>query len=248
MSPLIIGIISILGLLTAAFSAVFGVAGGMMLFVILSLFLNAVIAVPVHAFTQLISNFSRVWVSFRLIDWKVVKEYMLLIIPGAFLGSQLYKYFNADYLEIMVGCVIIAVLYFPFKDKVEKFKGMFLILGFVSGFLGMIIGVVGPLISPFFSIAGIKKEKMVATKAACQFFVQFVKIPAFGLLLQFDFTPYLFLILFLILATITGTVIGNRFIHKISDKKYFMIERFVLTALSLILITKSAIRILDISI
>lgn len=227
--------------LTAIFSAVFGVAGGMMLFVLLSLVLDAKSAVPLHAIVQLVSNFSRVMVGFQQIERAVVGRFVLLILPGVWLGSMLYRYTNPQLLELAIGCMILVMLFLPKKLSVRLANPqIFVLLGFVSGFLGMIVGVVGPLISPFFLHNDIRKERMVATKAACQSIVHLIKIPTFGFLVEFDYQPYYGLIAGLCAVTVVGTWAGKNLIQKISDEAYQQWEKRVLVVLSLLIIAKAA--------
>lgn len=237
----IFALVTFLGLCTAIFSAVFGVAGGMMLFVFLSLFLNAASALPIHAVVQAVSNTSRVAFSWGSIHWPVMKAYCTLLLPGAVAGSFLYKYFDPQLLETMVAATILVVVHVPFKVQGGwgNTQRTFLVLGLVSGFLGMIIGVVGPLISPFFATAGLKKEKMVATKAACQVVLQLIKIPTFSIVVGDSFMQYQNLIICLCVVTIIGSWVGKNLIHKIQDHHYHLLEKYVLTILSLILIGKS---------
>jgi uncharacterized membrane protein YfcA len=245
-------------LFTAIFSAVFGVAGGMMLFVLLTLFLDAKNAVPMHAIVQLVSNFSRVVLSLKHIKKAIVWRFVLLTPLGAYLGALIFEYTNPKIMEIVIGSAILAMLYLiPNKnaknnqeytqqigqadEQVSKPNyNSFILLGFLSSFLGMIVGVVGPFISPFFIRQQLKKEELVATKAACQGVVQLVKVPTFGLVVAFDYEQYSLLISLLCLVTVLGTWVGKNLIHRISDKNYHFLEKIILTVLSLFMIGKAA--------
>ena len=232
-------------LLTSIFSAVFGVAGGMMLFVVLSILLDVTIALPLHAAAQSVSNIARVAIATEHLEWPVIWRYSLLIIPGAYLGSLLYAYLSPDWLEIGMGVTILIFTLKPLEsaEKNGVHYPTFIVLGFVSGFLGMIIGVVGPLISPFFSRNGISKERMVATKAACQAIVQLVKIPTFGLVIKFNYQEYLWPMVTICIVTIFGTWVGKKLITRIPDHHYHRWEKAILCVLSLILIGKAAYKL-----
>ncbi len=238
---------------TAIFSAVFGVAGGMMLFVLLTLSLDAKSAIPLHAIVQLVSNVSRVILSWKHIHRAIVWRFMLLIPAGAYCGGLLVEYSNPKMMEIIIGVSILGMLYLlpdkkdqtqdqtnkdQAKDKQNNYN-LFIILGFLSGFLGMLVGVVGPFLSPFFIRQRLKKEEVVATKAACQSIAHLVKIPTFGFVVAFDYQQYSWLIACLCLVTIVGTWIGKNLIHKISDQNYHFWEKLILTVLSLVMIGKA---------
>jgi uncharacterized protein len=253
-------------LFTAIFSAVFGVAGGMMLFVLLTLLLDAKNAVPMHAIVQLVSNFSRVILSLKHIKKAIVWRFVLLTPFGAYLGALIFEYTNPKMMEIVIGSAILAMLYLipekgakatkiatqPTKEQENEQENeengeknlqnynFFILLGFLSSFLGMIVGVVGPFISPFFIRQHLKKEELVATKAACQGIVQLVKVPTFGFVVAFNYEQYSLLIALLCVVTVLGTWIGKNLIHRISDKNYHLLEKIILTVLSLFMIGKAA--------
>lgn len=234
-------------ILTAAFSAVFGVAGGMMLFVLLALCLDTRSAVPLHAVVQLVSNAARVWVSWRHIDRAIVWRFVALAPLGVWLGGYCVEYAHPRLLETGIGLTILAMVYwFPKSHKeAPSFPTrhpslwIFVPLGFVSAFLGMLVGAVGPLVSPFFLRQPLSKEGMVASKAACQFIVHLTKIPAFLLVVRFEFDDYTPLLLALCTATVAGTYIGKNLLSRFSESAYHLWEKRVLTILSLVIITKA---------
>jgi uncharacterized protein len=228
--------------ITATFSAVFGVAGGMMLFVWLTLFLDVKAAIPIHAIVQSVSNISRVATLFRYINKKILLKFCLLIIPGVVLGGYLFQYTNPTFMEIGIGVSILVMVNLPNKIALKEIPdNAFIGLGFLSGFLGMIVGVTGPLLSPFFGMKNFTKEEQVANKAACQFVVQLIKIPTFFGIVKFDFKPYFLLLICLTLVTIIGAYTGKNIITKISEKNYKLAERIILNVLALIIILKASI-------
>lgn len=233
------------------------------MFVLLTLVLDAKNAVPMHAIVQLVSNFSRVILSLQHIKKAIVWRFILLTPIGAYLGALTFEYTNPKMMEIVIGLSILAMLYLipekgakatkiatqttkiqeneqEKKEENTQNYNFFILLGFLSSFLGMIVGVVGPFISPFFIRQNLKKEELVATKAACQGIVQLVKVPTFGLVVAFDYEQYSLLIGLLCVVTVLGTWIGKNLIHRISDKNYHLLEKIILTVLSLFMIGKAA--------
>ena len=72
--------------LTAILSAVVGLAGGMTLLVVMLMFFDPLVVLPLHGVIQLTSNGSRCWFQRQHIETWVLKEYIKLIVPLAIVG------------------------------------------------------------------------------------------------------------------------------------------------------------------
>ena len=215
-------------LIASTISSVFGLAGGAVFFSALIWVVDAKTAIPIHSGVQLISNFSRIGVYFREVQWRIVAWFALLLIPGAYLGSMLFSFFNTEMMEALVGAFIIFTAFLPKSIPIGKTKYSFVAIGFISAFLGMIVAVTGPLIASFLNMSDVRKEQMVATKSVCQGMTQLVKVIIFATVVKFDFGEYLpFLFLFGVAALI-GTFIGKKIIGKISDGLYDKLNKWLL--------------------
>lgn len=226
-------------LLTSVLSAIFGLAGGAIFFVMLTWALSIREAVPLHSIVQLVSNFSRWAFYFHAIQWKIVFRFILLILPGAYLGGLCFQWINPDWLETLVGVFILISVIIPVPQKGQSFSAnWYILLGFLSSFLGMLVAVSGPLIASFFLLNQIKKEELVATKAVCQGLTQLAKIQAFGSVVGFSYAPYSGLILLLCVAAILGTFIGSQLLQKMTDEQYDKYNKYILVVLALSLLLK----------
>jgi len=129
-----------------------------------------------------------------------------------------------------LGLVILYVSLAPQKARktVSPNKKIFIPLGFISGFLGMIIGVTGPLLAPFFLRAGLVKEQFVATKASCQFIVQIIKVIFFATLLQFDYSQYSSEVGVMIAGIFVGTLLAKSVFTYVSEKLFITILKLIL--------------------
>jgi uncharacterized membrane protein YfcA len=239
MSYLIFIILVITAFLTSLISAVFGLAGGTILFAVLTWVMSAKEAIPIHSSVQLVSNLGRIGAYFKWIKWSVVAWFSLLTLPGAYLGALFYNWFDSQLLELWVGIFILLTLVIPAQSQANTSQWMFVLLGFLSGFLGMIVAVTGPLIASFFVMNSLSKEKMIATKSFCQGITQSVKLLAFVTVTEFRFSEVSWLLFTLFLATMLGVYCGKELIKKISDKTYNSLNNKLLAIIAISMIFKT---------
>jgi len=229
----------LVALITATISGVFGLAGGALFFAVLSWVVSTKEAIPLHSSVQLLSNFSRIIFFFKTVKWKIVSKFLILLLPGAYLGGLLYDFFYPLVLELIVGVFILITIFLPENKNTSSKPYTFVILGFLSGFLGMIVAVTGPFIASFFVLNNITKEEMVSTKAVCQGFTQLIKVLIFSSVIGFDFGNYSYLLLFLGLATILGIFIGKNLIGRINNKAYDQMNNYLLGFVAVSMIFKA---------
>jgi len=220
-------------LLASVISAIFGLAGGTLVFALLSWGLDAKQAIPLHSGVQVVGNLARFTAFWPYIQWRVVGFFAILLLPGAWLGGLLYNYFDPILLEFMVGAFIFLSIFMPEGKMGSTKPWMFVVLGFLSSFLGMIVAVTGPFIASFFVLNNIGKEALIATKSVCQALTQIVKTGVFFFSVGFDFGEYQWLLIGLCTATILGTFIGRWLMEKISQKRFNQVNRILLAVIAL---------------
>ncbi len=227
-------------LIAAAISAIFGLAGGMLVFLALGFGVDLPTAIALHAAIQLVSNGSRILLSWRVVRWRICLWFALPVLPAAYLGGICLSYANADLLEIFIAAFVLLTVFLP-KKSVEwlpQSAWWFAFLGALSSFLGMLVAATGPLIAAFFNMGDLRKEALVATKAVSQGITQAAKLLVLSSVVQVDFSLYGFDMLYLSLATIVGTWLGNRLIHRISDGTYDRLNNALLAFIALLMIAK----------
>ena len=226
-------------LLAATLSAIFGVAGGAVFFSALVWLVDAKTAIPLHSGVQLMSNLARIGVYLREVQWRIVGWFALLLLPGAYLGSLLFRFFNAHMMEALVGAFILFTAFLPKALPMPQSKFSFAALGFVSSFLGMIVAVTGPLIASFLTLSEVRKEQMVATKSVCQGLTQGVKLLIFATVVKFDFGPYLPYLLAFGVASLVGTFIGKRIIGRMPNGLYDTLNKWLLIIIGANMLVKA---------
>lgn len=137
------------------------------------------------------SSISRIIIFFKNIRWDIVLWFVPPAIPAVWLGSWLLTSLNPFYLELLLGLFLFSNLTLIFKSgtalqkKTTVSKGYLLLIGVAAGFISGLTGAVGLLFNRFYLRYGLSKEEIVATRAANELLLHFLKLclyASFGLL------------------------------------------------------------------
>jgi uncharacterized membrane protein YfcA len=223
---------------TSILSAVVGMAGGITLLAVMLLFLEPLVAIPLHGVIQLVSNTSRTAIQRRHVDVGILLRYSALLIPMGWVGIHLANALPAAAMRIMIGIFVLVATWFPgwlmlgTHPEATNPNRRFLVLGGVVGVLNMTIGATGPLIAPFFLNLGLDRRALIGTKAACQSLGHLVKIALFGAV-GFAFAPHLELLVSAGACVVAGTWLGSRILERVSERFFRLLYMGVLTAIAL---------------
>ena len=99
------------------------------------------------------------------------------------IGAYIIKFINPNYLQVIVGLFLISNLPQLFnsskmeQETKQKYPNYLLaIIGFLAGFVSGVTGAIGLLFNRFYLRLGLKKEEIVATRAANEVFLHFIKL------------------------------------------------------------------------
>lgn len=210
-----------------------GLGGGTLILAGLLLVYPPELALPLHSFTQFTANAMRAGIFFKMVSWKTVFAYAALMLPFAWLGAELFEHINPSILKIIVGALILAsVIPWKYKLKSEPKTSTFALAGAVSGFMGIFVGAVGPMVTPLFNRLPLGREGNLSTKSAGQMFLQLSKIIAFGGAAGVNFVALKDNIGILIAGSIIGVGISIPLGRKISDQKFDLAVNILLALIS----------------
>ncbi|HBQ21851.1 MAG: hypothetical protein A2Z91_05620 [Deltaproteobacteria bacterium GWA2_38_16] len=218
--------------LTSTLSGVLGMGGGTLLLTVMAQFFPPAILIPVHGVIQMGSNGSRAILSLPYIRRDILVLFVLGAIVGALAGSQVIVTLPENLYRIILGCFILILTWMPKLESAPKIPAKFFFVGMVMSFLALFVGATGPLQAPFYLREGLRKEALIATKAACQTFQHFLKIVTF-MALGFVMTPYLLLIGGMLLASFIGSLCGKLILKKASEGLFMWLFRSVITLLAI---------------
>jgi len=192
-------------------SAICGGGASLILIPILNLLIPASVvpfSLTIGTFT---SSVSRIAVFKKHIDWKIFFWFVPFSIPAVLIGAYLIKYINPNYLQLIVAFFLIANVPQLFRkvksdETNEKAspKYVLAIIGFMAGFVSGITGAIGLLFNRFYLKFGLKKEEIVATRAANEIFLHLIK-----LVIYISLGLYSNLALWLGLAIAVATIISS---------------------------------------
>ena len=166
-----------------------GMAGGVMLSIILAPILGVTRVVPVLSVALMIGATSRLWVFRHLVDWKIFRAVMITAIPGIMIGSFIYTILSPDAVAAVLGIFLLITIIARHTLEQSRFhigRRGFAVLGLIFGLVsGTTIGG-GLLLVPFFLGAGLKGERFVAIIGAIGFTLNVVKVLTFSSLSVLD--------------------------------------------------------------
>lgn len=211
-----------------------GLGGGTLILAGLLLFFPPTVAIPLHSFNQLVANGFRAALFHKKVNWKVVAAYAALMLPFAWLGAWLFEHINPSILKIVVGSfILISIIPWKWRPTHEPPLSTFVIAGAASGFLGIFVGAVGPMVTPFFNRLKLEREGNLSTKSAGQMFLQLSKIIAFSGAAGINFLDFKEDLGILIVGSVLGVLASIPIGKRIPDQKFNLIVDVMLGLISI---------------
>ncbi len=238
MSPIEIAILAGAAFCTSALTAVVGAGGGTALIAIMLQVMSPAAAIPVHGAVQLASNTTRVWLLWRHMSWPIILRFAALMPFGVWLGLVVFQGLPSAVIQIMIGCFVLISLG---ARQIGKWREgdvplwAFVPIGFVTGALNMVVGVIAPILGVLVIRKELSKEAVVGTLGYFGLLGNLLKIAGFAMV-GFSFTAYGPVMLCMIPAAIVGTRVGRAVLSKMDETYFLLAFRVVLVGLALKLI------------
>jgi uncharacterized membrane protein YfcA len=223
--------------LTATLSGVAGIGGGTILIgIFYAIGLAPVVAVPLHAAVQLVSNASRTLAYARHVEWRAAGWFLLGGIPAPFFVAPLVASANADYVRLLLAALILISLK-PARPGAKPLPAApsFVFAGMLNGSVGMFVGATGLFVGRLFLRPEWKKETVVGTLALCQSLGHLLKILGYATI-GFSALAEPTLLAPLALAVIAGTLAGRKLHDLVSEALFRRVFNLLLGALALELV------------
>lgn len=226
--------VAAVGFLTAALSGVAGLGGGTILIgVLYALGLAPVVAVPLFAAVQFVSNFTRTVAYLKSVEWRAAGWFLLTAAPTPFLVAPFVAQANVNVvLLLLAGLILVSLI--PSKDGGEPLKPVpaFLLAGFLNGSIGMFVGATGLFIGRLFLRPEWSKETVIGTLALTQALGHLLRVFGYASV-GFSVTQRTELLLPLVAAVIAGTFAGKALNRRLPEAQFRILFKAILVVLSL---------------
>lgn len=185
-----LGFVALFVVASAAFSlsAVSGGGAGLIVMPLLGLLLPADHVPAALSIGTAVSSASRMALFFKVIRWQVVFLYVPMALPAAWAGILLLKQFRPAYLDLLLGLFLLSNL--PLMLRPRKKSGIssktsnsvwLPLIGALAGFISGFTGAVGLIFNGFYYRLGLRKEEIVATRAANDILLHIFKVVLYAL-------------------------------------------------------------------
>jgi uncharacterized membrane protein YfcA len=232
-----LALLGAVALASAVLSAIIGMAGGIILLSVMLLFLEPLVAIPLHGVVQLVSNGSRSVIQRRHLRWDIIWRYAVLLLPLGFAGLWLARALPPEATRTLIGMFVLLATWAPgllllgtHPERTNPHRRFFA-LGGVVGLVNITVGATGPLIAPFFLNLGLSRFALIGTKAACQSFGHLAKGAVFGVA-GFAFGEWITLLVGLSACVAVGTWLGSRLLERVDEVWFVRVYKTVLTLIA----------------
>lgn len=244
MSVAEIAFLTLITFCTSALTAVVGAGGGTALIAIMLQIMPPAAAIPVHGTVLLASNTWRTWLLRKKLVWPIIIRFASLMPFGVALGLWLFQGLPTAIIQILIGCfVLISLVTRQLKQLNGKELPLwaFVPVGFMTGLLNMIVGVIAPILGVLVIRKDLTKEQIVGTLGFFGFIGNLLKVAGFTLV-GFSFAEYGLTILCMIPAGLIGTSVGHHLLGRMDERYFLPAFRVVLAVLALKLILYDGLR------
>lgn len=215
-------IILLTALATSFLSAIFGMAGGLVLMGVLLALLPLSSAMVIHGAIQSLANGSRAFFLHGHIQWGFIARYLMGSLTAGAILLLITLTLDKALTFILLGLVPLWV-WLPkswFHLNAQNPLHAIACGAVVTG-LNVIAGVSGPLLDVFFQHTPLDRRAIVATKAASQVAAHGVKI-AYYIVPALSAHPHSLMAIIALAAplSIVGTFLGARVLERMSDHSF----------------------------
>ena len=127
---------------------------------------------------------ARIALSWRLVEWRVVRWYLPGAVAGAMLGSWLLSWVPIDWLTLIVGVFLVSnAMRYRLGERVRSFPmplPCFIPVSVADGLVSCLVGASSLISLPFYLNYGLTNERLLATASIHSLFIQITKIATYA--------------------------------------------------------------------
>nr|WP_320135760.1 sulfite exporter TauE/SafE family protein [uncultured Amphritea sp.] len=210
-------------------TSITGMAGGVLMFAAMSVYMPVKPLVAIHGVVQVSNNAARAWFLRHDVRWGMCIPFGFGAVIGAIITTLFIVKYIGEFFPLLI--LVLLIFYTLFKPKhLPHFKisdKNFFWVGIATGSMGIIVGAIDPLLALFFMRDDMSKEEVVCNKSVMQMFAHLTKIPAY-LFLGFSFIDNAYLIGILSVAAVVGAKLGVIGLRYINTNVFFTLMKLAL--------------------
>jgi uncharacterized protein len=233
MTALFAASLSLLMILTALLSGVFGMAGGLILIGVLLFIMPLPQAMVLHAVTQMASNGWRAVLWWRHIEWKIAVASVAGSVAAVGLWSIWLYVPDKAVALLLLGISPFIVRAIPASVLPKTLgPGQMLVGSAICMMLMLIAGVTGPLLDTLFLRSSLQRKQIIATKAACQLFSHSLKLVYFGALVDQAGSVETWFLAIAVASSMIGTSLGKLLLERLTDTQFRLWSNRIITTIA----------------
>ena len=238
-APLLWTLVTLSAFATSVLSGIVGMAGGMVLLVILVTVLPVSSAMVLHAATQLTANGSRAFMLKAHILWRLLPLYLLGAGTAIAVATYLIIVPEPAWVLILIGVFAWAGRWSQSLQGLNIAKPLTTVMcGFVVTFAQLIAGAAGPLVDLFYLNSGLGRQSIVANKALTQTIGHSLRIAYYGILISVDSQLAWWIFPLVILAAVLGTRTGVSLLARWHDVGFQRISQQIILIIATVCILR----------
>ena len=227
-----------LGLAAGVLGGVLGFGSTIILMPALVYFYGPMQTIPVIAITATVANISRIFLWWRVIDWRACAIYSLTAIPAVVLGAHTLVSLNERLIQLVLGIFLISLIPIRRWMRRQQFYLKLWQLSLVGAFIGFLTGIVattGAINTPFFLAYGLSKGAFLGTEAASTLSILFAKGITFHQLGVLNSTAIIQGLL--IGSTVmAGSILSKRIVLSLPEKSFMFLMELVMLISGILII------------
>jgi uncharacterized membrane protein YfcA len=238
-APAIALLLIAVSFMTSAFTAAFGIGGGVAMLGALAGTVPPSVIIAVHGLVQVGSNVGRTYVQRAHALWPLVARFTAGSVIGAVIGALLVVELPERILLGLLGAFILVMTWLP-KPRIPGLASSGLVIGGgLSTIITMFVGATGPFVQALLLPLRLEKRQLIATHAACTTIQHLLKVVAFGAL-GFSFSDWLPLIGVMIVSGFAGTMLGTKLLERLPERWFVVVIKTILTVVGIDLLRRAA--------
>ena len=196
--------------------------------------------IPVHGLVQLGSNSGRAIMSWRHIDWGIIRLFLAGAIVGAVAASLVLVTLTPETIYLIIAIFTLYMCWGPRLPSRALGRSGAVVIGLFTTFLSMFTGATGPMIAAFVAQKHADKFVTVATFGAVLSVQHLLKAAVFQSA-GFDLRPWIWLILAMVASGAIGTWCGLRLLRRFSTQHFQTALKLVLSVLAVRLLWQAIV-------